>query len=165
MTDESRKRLRELAEAASPGPWRECASEVLIGDHWWRPANYAHYYNEHNAAFIAAANPTAVVELLDDLATITAERDALREEKERRPLSVIAAYAETEGLRQQLAAANAEIERLRGRRIKSDPAHHTSIAQGVVAGCRFCIAADDAERSGHDEALHALYAEDMGEAK
>lgn len=32
--------------------------------------------------------------------------------------------------------------------IKASPGGHSSIAQGVTAGCEFCIAADNAERSG-----------------
>lgn len=61
------KKLRELAERATPGPWRECGSEILIGDHWWRPASHEHYRNEHDAAFIAAVSSSTVTALLDEI--------------------------------------------------------------------------------------------------
>lgn len=65
MTDHSH--LRDLALAATPGPYRECGSEVLIGDHWWRPVEHAHYRNDANAAFIAACSPDVVLALLDEI--------------------------------------------------------------------------------------------------
>ena len=74
--------LRKLAEAATPGPWSptkghpslryygvHCASGPIIRFHGMGKANTG---GHDNAAYIAAANPAAILALLD-------ERDALRE--------------------------------------------------------------------------------------
>lgn len=61
------KRLRELAEAATPGPWKE--------QHWkGAPDGCVYSSNEwvsnasvENASFIAAANPQTVIALLDEI--------------------------------------------------------------------------------------------------
>lgn len=60
MTPTDLDHLERLALEATPGPWRECASEVLIGDHWWRPAEHAHYRNESDARYIAACSPERI---------------------------------------------------------------------------------------------------------
>ena len=83
MTPKQRKRLRELAMEATPGPWRfvpenrdvpyddaghESCNQILadkqrlMGDECyypWAP-------EPSDMEFIAAANPTAVIELLDE---------------------------------------------------------------------------------------------------
>jgi hypothetical protein len=79
MNDADLKRLRELAEAATPGPWMAINHQKHLGDHnveqaWWsvdskggRIADIERH-KAANAAFIAAANPQTVIALLDDLA-------------------------------------------------------------------------------------------------
>jgi hypothetical protein len=73
------KRLRELAEAATPGPWKWSATEgsdasfkITTSDHT--------LLGRDDARFIAAANPQAVIALLDQLAAANAEIERLREE-------------------------------------------------------------------------------------
>lgn len=82
MTDD--QELRKLAENATPGPWRwtpdrgnepfasDCgptlknAAEDLVvsawGHDWWGIT-----VDDHDAEFIAAANPQAILGLLDEL--------------------------------------------------------------------------------------------------
>lgn len=98
MTDIDTARLRELAEAATPGPWE------WEGDGLWRhqsPTDYAAIVtadyapdtgptvecSDANGAYIAAANPQTVLALLDRIAelerTVAAAGRALREAQER----------------------------------------------------------------------------------
>ena len=78
--------LRRLAEAATPGPWWH---EWVDGDDWWavygqptgdmvRP-EVCTMWRSDEAAYIAAANPTVVLALLD----AADERDALAAKVER----------------------------------------------------------------------------------
>ncbi len=127
MTDDERKKLRELAEAATPGPWRWGHHKNMRGSvqesmfklysdvpnsHgeqrtmpvlWMDPQTAAVTLND-NTEYIAAANPQAVVALLDEVERL----------QERTTVGVIASSPTFGKLRDQLAAANAEIERLRG---------------------------------------------------
>jgi hypothetical protein len=115
VTNNELKRLRKLAEAATPGPWdasidlerpddvRVCyvrdgkhcdwcvslSGECVEGTREWTPETLQRW--RADAAFIAAANPTAVIALLDAVEGYQRGVDALRD---------------------QLAAANAECERL-----------------------------------------------------
>lgn len=80
--------LRKLAEAATPGPW-----VTMDGVHsLWIDAPekgqhiadvFRHIKNQPNgfpnAAFIAAANPTAVLALLDELTALRAKVKALED--------------------------------------------------------------------------------------
>ncbi len=78
------KELRRLAEAATPGPWEEIGGEIT--QYWTRPepwldivstkvtcSPYCHggtaagVERTEDAEFIAAANPAAVLGLLDQL--------------------------------------------------------------------------------------------------
>lgn len=64
MTPESRKRLRELALAATPGPWiLEGTGNVpdisYYGPKWENPPT-------KDEEYIAAANPQAIISLLDE---------------------------------------------------------------------------------------------------
>lgn len=77
MTD-----LRKLAEAATPGPWiagdDEDSDYFLVGPHdgdeiVFRPVVKLHVQN--NAYYIAAANPAAILALLD---TIDKQRELLK---------------------------------------------------------------------------------------
>ena len=84
--------LRQLAQAATPGGWYVESGaliygckDVTDGEEEWRPViacidddepvNY-----EGNAAFIAAANPAVMIELLNRLEAAEKECDALRTE-------------------------------------------------------------------------------------
>lgn len=93
MTTEQTKALRALAEAATPGPWaakRWHNDEAEI--YGWNITVNGYLLPlcdmetdkpeecDANAAWIAAANPAAILELLDHTAAIEAERDALRAE-------------------------------------------------------------------------------------
>jgi len=87
-----RKKLRDLAETATPGPW--CADHDRVCDgHCGDPVRYhdgsccdhqspvgchverhrdcntvvREIENEHDAAFIAAANPQTILEMLDEI--------------------------------------------------------------------------------------------------
>jgi hypothetical protein len=67
MSPDDRQKLRDLAAAATPGPWQEGMAGT---------SNVVHFDGDditgvasarpHNAAFIAAASPTTVIALLDD---------------------------------------------------------------------------------------------------
>lgn len=79
-------RLRELAEAATPGPWEtyeNAAGNIGIGEVEGRKVamfqtstadrkGWAYRHHLRNAAFIAAANPATILALLDAL---SAERE------------------------------------------------------------------------------------------
>lgn len=79
VTPEERAKLRELAEAATPGPWG-----VFDGCVWTEPgecvthSNRADAQNAANLAHIAAANPTAALALLDALDAAEARLAAVR---------------------------------------------------------------------------------------
>lgn len=66
--------LRSLAINASPGPWRNGADFL----HYMSPEvtddkTFSYYVTTDNdAAFIAAANPLTVIEMVDELATLRA---------------------------------------------------------------------------------------------
>lgn len=85
--------LRRLAQAATPGGWYVKrgnyiygCKEVTDGEEKWRPViactddDEVNVNFEANAAFIAAANPAAISELLDRLEAAEKERDKLRAE-------------------------------------------------------------------------------------
>lgn len=66
MTPAEQARLRALAMAATPGPWSAYAYRVRKID----PSGEAHVMCDYcwspvEAAYIAAANPAAILELLD----------------------------------------------------------------------------------------------------
>jgi len=71
--------LRKLAEAATVGVWKASGFSVNSKEHGWATiANTELDYDgmAENAAYIAAANPAAILELLDRLEK--AEKDAAR---------------------------------------------------------------------------------------
>jgi hypothetical protein len=117
MTDNTHDTLRQLAQAATPGPWRVAGYEIPANGAWQKeypdqpngipPKNELHimtvwihgqlkrsthvattwqspyyeqargiYINDADAAYIAAANPAAVLGLLDELAAATARAEA-----------------------------------------------------------------------------------------
>ena len=82
------KELRQLAEAATPGPWnvdKDFPKKVMANDYC---IALLHDYAEDNrddtgavnAAYIAAANPTAILALLDDLDQTNEMNTQLREQ-------------------------------------------------------------------------------------
>lgn len=86
-----RNELRRLAQKATKGNWylscgRYIYSDITVndGDEEWRPViamtddDESQVNYESNAAFIAAANPTAVLELLDEIERLRAVLDAAR---------------------------------------------------------------------------------------
>jgi hypothetical protein len=80
------ERLRKLAEAAEPGPWNVCDDEDAKGKFWhvWIGAgmskrDVAQPFTESDAAYIAAANPTAILELLATLEAANRDRQAAEE--------------------------------------------------------------------------------------
>ena len=93
------KQLRKLAEAATPGPWwidshgstmvnPETLDTVFITSDRMGPSvrhedtgNLSRWRNDNDASFIAAANPTAILELLDLLDTRNRRIDELLAER------------------------------------------------------------------------------------
>ena len=106
--------LRRLAEAATPGPW-DCyrphpnyrayaVDRVMPGGHLGEDvATTGDVCAEENGAYIAAANPAAVLGLLDRLAHMTEARDNARAEVERLTALV-------EAVREYVAARQANID-------------------------------------------------------
>ena len=94
MTDhdkpEALRQLRELAMAATPGPWKADHNSIFryVSHRDWSPVLHAQYeydtgvtieVSDANADYIAAANPTTILRLLDTLAAKDAEIEAMRE--------------------------------------------------------------------------------------
>jgi len=77
--------LRRLAQMATPGPWmidyvgvgfEVAAGESVIAQSQQIQGDMCHKTRKANAAFIAAANPAAISELIDRLEEAEKERDA-----------------------------------------------------------------------------------------
>ena len=115
MSTTDRDELRKLAEAATPGPWEADGGE--ISQHWSRPEPWREIIGTRvacgsycyggtaqgverteDAEFIAAANPAAVLGLLDQLDAAEAKLAAVRELHRRRPHGAgdFVFYAQTE---------------------------------------------------------------------
>lgn len=86
---EIQERLGELAKAATQGNWRQGSvekhhvfvdepREQLLGNERVLLRMNAHYPYEHDAAFIAAADPGTVLLLLAEIGRLRAERDDAR---------------------------------------------------------------------------------------
>ncbi|HCC4913449.1 TPA: ead/Ea22-like family protein [Pseudomonas aeruginosa] len=87
-------KLKELAELATPGPWvvdaqqsgaifniESESGDLCIAMSQENPASTRLEMNEQrrvNAEFIAAANPQAILALLDEIDRLKAEKDAFR---------------------------------------------------------------------------------------
>ncbi|HCF5141355.1 ead/Ea22-like family protein [Pseudomonas aeruginosa] len=87
-------KLKELAERATPGPWvvdaqqsgaifniESESGDLCIAMSQENPASTRLEMNEQrrvNAEFIAAANPQAILALLDEIDRLKAENEALR---------------------------------------------------------------------------------------
>lgn len=74
----SQMALRALAEQATPGPWEPTAVDESVYQVWApnqrgvKRALLTWVHQQANAAYIAAAHPTAILALLDDVTTATA---------------------------------------------------------------------------------------------
>ena len=116
MTGPDVTSLRALAEAATPGPWQsryERYAWELTKPCEISPGNFSHPLNilkansgshdwppaPQDAAFIAAANPTAVLALLDNLAAAEWRADAAEADREEFRAIAEAARAEVAALR------------------------------------------------------------------
>lgn len=81
-----RDRLRALADAATPGPWRQPDDEDSIRGAWsdaaerWVVQQYDGEPTTDDAAFIAAADPDTIRQLLDTLDQVEDEANAIRAE-------------------------------------------------------------------------------------
>ena len=75
MTPAGRNKIRKLAETATPGPWQTRGLIVtrVANDEYIAGCNYA-----RDLLFIAAANPAAMLSLLDHIDTLEAINSALR---------------------------------------------------------------------------------------
>lgn len=81
-----KKRLRELATMATPGEWKliwRRGFRIIIereeDDEWVSDLIARISAREETAAFIAAANPQAVLALLDENSTLRQENDQLKQ--------------------------------------------------------------------------------------
>ena len=84
--------LERLAKAATPGPWKACGTVEQIGGDYkdiiptsvscmaYCYGGSADRAEDKDLIFIAAANPSAVISLIDRLKKAEAERDALAAE-------------------------------------------------------------------------------------
>lgn len=84
MTDVELSALEAAAKAATPGPWYSYSDGSLVWEHERNPSVCLRFY-KNNAAFIAAANPAAVLELIAELRQTRAERDWLAEKNQNAP--------------------------------------------------------------------------------
>ena len=76
MSEIDHKKLRELAEAATPGLWT-CRANVVEEPSAYLNAKYSQGANCRNAEFIAAANPATVLALLDECKYMPGERQRM----------------------------------------------------------------------------------------
>lgn len=74
MDGKSLADLRRLAEAATPGPWEQSEGGMYV-DVVDDDSQVAEVIRRADAAFIAAANPAAVLALLDEIERLRAGQD------------------------------------------------------------------------------------------
>jgi hypothetical protein len=113
------KELRQLAQAATPGPWktgqylgslRQFVIHTDVGDKGrgsdvaFTSSAFGSDETVANARLISAANPSVISELLDRLEAAEKERDALRLAVRHEADCVDAAKAEIEALRARIEA-------------------------------------------------------------
>ncbi|OQS10119.1 hypothetical protein B0T37_10765 [Chromobacterium violaceum] len=130
--------LRAAAEAATPGPW-----EHQTSNGWHRvgttPANRGRVDGDVvangastpvNMTYIAAANPTAVVALLDHIDAQAAELEQAHEARREAQLAAQYAQAARDGaitqIRRELGARIAYLQR--------DAARYRAMRDGLVSG-------------------------------
>lgn len=141
--------LRALAEAATPGPWAWCGGNGLEGgEHLGDDVIYSRVecisycyggsarldISDADRAFIAAANPVAVVALLDLLAATERVRDGIadtaleyRNAIDAQERTIDALRAEVEVLRQQ-AAIGAKVQEMADEPLRPRSAREASNA-------------------------------------
>ena len=127
MTDHANE-LRRLAQAATPGPWVSHGRYIgtprhmsYIGEVRDQCGNWSDTEKSRaDAAFISAANPAAISELLDRFETAEKERDALRAALQHEADCVEAAKAEIEALRAKIETA------------ENDAAHQKALAASAL---------------------------------
>ena len=123
MVDE--QKLRQLAEAATPGHWDhwqsggihqiDAATKTVVH---WSGFDQLQTPNEKNAikdnaAYIAAANPAAILSLLDELQTLREERTEWRVTAENAESALTLTDETTTQLREQVAAIEPDSARYR----------------------------------------------------
>lgn len=74
------ERLRQFADAATPGPWsvqqwKGSRVAAVVSEHPDPAGSFIAETHTNDAAFIAACSPDVVIQLLNMLATVTASRD------------------------------------------------------------------------------------------
>ena len=82
MTDAELLELEKKAKAATPGPWKAVGECVADSDRYVLAncnTNFSKGQVNSNAAYIAAANPAVVLEMITELRQAKAERDWLAE--------------------------------------------------------------------------------------
>ena len=80
MTDAELDALERLAKEATPGPWNSVGQCVADSNRYVLAncnTNFSKGQVVSNAAFIGAANPAAILELIAELRQARAERDCL----------------------------------------------------------------------------------------
>ena len=118
MTQEQINELRKLAEAATPGPWNTSPGGCgIIGpdkqwlggmNDWVCEYSEEMTQSENNAAFIAAANPAAILDMIAEVESLrdqvngltgSLERaeKALKEAQEQQPVLCHAAFSNGDG--------------------------------------------------------------------
>jgi hypothetical protein len=84
MTDEQLDSLEAVARNATPGPWNAVGQCVADSDRYVLAncnTNFSKGQVVSNAAYIAAANPAAVLELIAMVRSLQNERDYLAEHR------------------------------------------------------------------------------------
>ena len=175
-----RKELRRLAKAATPGPWEwdddderpglrhgiSFGGLLLRCGTWYGP-------DEKDASYIAAANPAAVLGLLDRLAHMTEARDNARAEVERLtglwesvreqvangalcPMCCTGMTRRTVGMACQLCGTDYSSPEYASLRRDSEQTSKAVLAAALASACR-TLDADDAKMAVADDW------EDLGE--
>lgn len=80
MDDKQLATLETAAKNATPGPWEESPNPYFVHDGHFTLAEIMSANAENDAAYIAAANPAVVLELIADLRQARKERDWLAQQ-------------------------------------------------------------------------------------
>lgn len=127
LSEEEKARLKELAEAATPGPWVADERTPPGRDDEWAMVRQDYGIHGHIAyetgfhsdeqarsdfAFIAAAHPQAVLALLTELEVTERHRHQSHESIQRALLQIEHLEAANASLRRDLAAARDETQAL-----------------------------------------------------
>lgn len=98
------EKLERLARAATPGPWRSDGYQHVAQRHY----DVAKTVDRFDAAYIAAANPVVVLDLVARLRAAETERDQLRERLDPAKAGYYGDYDEAESVGETLADALCE---------------------------------------------------------